>query len=201
MKMRTLLLGHHDEHAIARISEALDRMDHKNRLFTVESATAEDMETLWDLVKDQSVDADHFVPPGTEPLAEVVHHGKNSLPAFTHFQKRFCRAESGAEDVAGYNHQTWQWAVGPGYFVAHSTADDKDAPSDFAVDYTKIPTKKPEGWPDIQDNDGGLRSAVYGRMKDYMRRVSGHVAIGKAYRDGKFRGQYFMLCREDPAEG
>jgi hypothetical protein len=170
MKLRTLLLGHHDEHAVARISEALDRMDHKNRLFTVESASAEDMETLWDLMKDQSVDADHFVPSGTDPLKEVIHHGKNSLPAFTHFQKRFFR-------------------------------DEKDAPSDFAVDYTRLPVKKPDGWPDIQDNDGGLRSPVYGRMKDYMRRVSGHVAIGKAYRDGKFRGQYFMLCREDPAEG
>lgn len=197
MKLRTLLLGHHDEHSIGRISEALDRMDHANRAFTVLSATKEDLETLWDLMKDQSVDADHFVPSGTEPLKEVVHHGKNSLPAFTHFQKRFCRAEADG-DVIGYNHQTWQWLVGPGYFVAHSEGEAKDPPSDFAIDYTVVPKAKPDSWPAIQDNEGGLRAITYGRMKDYMRRVSSHVAIGKAYIDGKFRGQYFILCREDP---
>lgn len=199
MKLRTLLLGHHDEHAVARISEALDRMDHPNRLFTVQHATKEDMEILWDLVKGQSVDLDHFVP-GSEPLEEVIHHGKNSLAAFTHFQKRFARAASEEQGVIGYNHQPWDWVVGPGYFVAHSTADEKDAPSDFAIDYTRVPKEKPEGWPDIQDNEGGLRAVTYGRMKDYMRRVSAHVSIGKAYREGKFRGQYFILCREDRAE-
>lgn len=197
MKLRTLLLGHHDEHAIARLSAALDAMDHRNRAYTVLSATKADLETLWELVKDQPVDCDHFVPSGTEPLKEVIHHGKNSLPAFTHFQKRFCRTgENG--DVSGYNHQPWSWLVGPGYFVAHSTAEEKDAPSDFAIDYTIVPKEKPEAWPPIQDNDGGLRAVTYGRMKDYMRKVSSHVAIGKAYLEGKFRGQYFILCREDP---
>lgn len=198
MKLRTLLLGHHDDHSIPRIGEALDRMDAKSRLYTTLSATKEDMETLWELVKDQSVDADHFVPSGTEPLKEVIHHGKNSLPAFTHFQKRFCRADDDSGDVYGYNHGSTEWATGPGYFVAHPAQDEKEPPSDYLIDYTRIPTKKAEGWPEIRGNDGLIGGLVYGRMKDYMRKVSTHVSIGKAYKQGKEVGAYFMLCRQDP---
>lgn len=197
MKFRTLLLGHHDEHAIQRIGDAFDRMDHESRVYTVRTATKQEMATLWDLVKDQPVEPDHFVPSGTDPLREIIHHGKNSLPAFTHFQKRFCLADDDSGDIWGYNHQDLQWLVGPGYFIAHSAKEEKAPPSEYVIDYTRIPQKKPESWPPIKDNDGGLRSMVYGRMKDYMRRVSSHVSIGKAHRDGDFLGQYFMLCRED----
>jgi hypothetical protein len=199
--MRTLLLGHLDDRAVARLGEALDSMDHPNRLFTVMSASKSDMKKIWDLTKDQSVGLDHFVPSGTEPMKEVIHHGKNTLPVFTHFQKRFCLPEAGTEELYGYNENpdAMVWLIGPGYFVAHSTQDEKDAPSDFAVDYYRIPPKKPETWPDIRDNDGGFRKVVYGRMKDYMRRVSSHVSIGHAFREGESLGQYFMLCREDPS--
>src|SRR5512147_1854070 len=37
------------------------------------------------------VTVDQLVPPDHPPLREVIYHGKNSLPAFTLFQKRFCR--------------------------------------------------------------------------------------------------------------
>jgi hypothetical protein len=200
VKLRTLLLGHHDERAVARISEALDRMDHRNRLFTVLSAEKEDMQALWELMKDRPVDADHFVP-GSEPLKEVIHHGKNSLVAFTRFQKRFCRADDDSGDIYGYNHnEPWLMAVtGPGYFVAHSTADEKEPPSSYVIDYTRLPVKKPESWPSVVDNAGLIRGLVYGRMKDYMRKVSDHVSIGKAYKQGDPVGAYFVLCREDPA--
>lgn len=198
MKFRTLLLGHHDEHAIARIAEALDRMNHESRLFTVRSATKQEMATLWELVKDNAVDAGHFVPSGVDPLVEVIHHGKNSLPAFTHFQKRFCRADDDSGELWGYNHQDLGWLIGPGYFAAHSTEDEKEPVSAYVIDYTRIPKKKPEAWPEIADNAGGVRSLVYGRMKDYMRKVSDHVSLGKAYKDGAEVGAYFLLCREDP---
>jgi hypothetical protein len=197
MKLRTLLLGHHDDHSIPRIGEALDRMDGKSRIQTTLSATKEDMATLWELVKDQPVDADHFAPSGTGAMKEVIHHGKNSLPAFTHFQKRFCRADDDSGDVYGYNHGSTEWLTGPGYFVAH-TAADQDPPSDYLIDYTRIPPKKPEGWPEIRSNEGGISALVYGRMKDYMRKVSTHVSIGKAYKEGKVVGAFFMLCRQDP---
>jgi len=198
MKLRTLLLGHHDEHSIARIGEALDRMNAKSRLDTVRSATKEDMVTLWELMKDQSVDAEHFVPSGTDALKEVIHHGKNSLPAFTHFQKRFCKADDETGDVYGYNHGSTEWITGPGYFVAHAAGDDKAPPSDYLIDYTRVPPQKANDWPPIRNNEGGIGALVYGRMKDYMRKVSTHVSIGKAYKEGKELGAYFMLCREDP---
>ncbi|GMV14342.1 MAG: hypothetical protein HS104_19430 [Polyangiaceae bacterium] len=198
MKLRTLLLGHHDDHSIPRIGEALDRMDPKSRLAATRSATKEDMATLWELMKNQAVDADFFVPSGTDPLKEVIHEGKNSLPAFTHFQKRFCRADDDSGDVYGYNHGSTEWLTGPGYFVAHAAKDETEPPSDYLIDYTRVPPKKADGWPEIRDNDGGIGALVYGRMKDYMRKVSTHVSIGKAYKRGKEVGAYFLLCRQEP---
>ncbi len=32
-----------------------------------------------------------MVPAAVPDFAQVRHHGKNTLPAFTHFEKRFCR--------------------------------------------------------------------------------------------------------------
>lgn len=198
MRLYTLLLGHHDDHSIPRIGSALDRMDARSRLFTVHSATREDMVTLWELMKGEAVDADFFVPSGVEPLKEVIHHGKNSLPAFTHFQKRFCRPDDESGDIYGYNHGSTEGLTGPGYFVAHGTEGEKDPPSTWVIDYTRIPPKKVATWPEIASNEGGVGALVYGRMKDYMRKVSTHVSIGKAYKEGKELGAYFMLCREDP---
>ena len=41
---------------------------------------------------------EHFVPADAAPLAEVIHAGRNSLPAFRIFEKRCCRP---AGDAAG----------------------------------------------------------------------------------------------------
>ena len=82
--------------------------------------------------------------------------------------------------------------------MSHGTSDEKDPPSSYVIDYTRIPPKKVEAWPEIRGNEGGSGALVYGRMKDYMRKVSNHVSIGKAYKDGKEVGAYFMLCRQDP---
>ena len=50
------------------------------------------MATLWDALKGfRPVTLDDFVPPAVPPLATIVHHGTNSLPVASHFQKRFCR--------------------------------------------------------------------------------------------------------------
>ncbi len=205
MKFRTLLLGHHDEHALARIGDALDAMDPESRVYTVRSATKEDMETLWELVKDQTLDADFFVPAGTDPLKQVIHFGKNSLPAFTHFQKRFCRPSESkeADDLWGYNHNgssTLAAITGPGYYVAHGTSKEKQPPGAYVIDYTRLPEKKPDEWPEIRVNESGASRFIYAGMKDYMRRVSSHVSIGRAYKKGKATNNWFMLCREEPAD-
>jgi hypothetical protein len=200
VKFRTLLLGHHDEHAVARISSSLDEMDAASRLWTVLSIKPAEQRTLWELFKDQAPDADFFVPSGLDPLVEVIHHGKNTLPTHNFFQKRFCRADDDSGDLYGYNHQSWSGITGPGYFVAHSSEDEKDAPSAYVIDYTRIPPKKADSWPKILPNEAKLGRFVYAGMKDYMRKVSEHVSIGRAHKGGKAMNAWFILCREDPAE-
>jgi hypothetical protein len=197
VRFRTLLLGHHDERAIDRIGEALDRMTHAARLWTVLSIEPSEQRTLWELLKDRQCDTAHFVPAGVEPVVEVIHHGKNTLPAHNFFQKRFCRADDGSSDLHGYNHQSLSWLVGPGYFVAHDTAGESDPPAAYVIDYTRLPAKKPDAWPPIVPNERRLSRFVYAGMKDYMRRVSSHVSIGRAHRHGKPMNAWFVLCRED----
>ncbi len=200
MKFRTLLLPHHDDHCVERITSTLDRMDPKSRLWTVQSIEPEEQAVLWDLFKEAPADADHFVPSGTDPLKPVIHHGKNTLPVKSFFQKRFCRADDDSSDLWGYNHQSLAWLTGPGYFVAHAAEDAEQAPSSYLIDYTRVPAKKPADWPEIKANEGGVGSMVYGGMKDYMRKVSEHVSIGRAYRGGKATDNYFILCREEPGD-
>jgi hypothetical protein len=139
------------------------------------------------------VSIDEIVPPDLPPLREVIYHGKNSLPAFTHFQKRFCRPtpEAGAPGLWGYNHTNIGWLVGPGYFVCHPV----DGPG-AAIDYRQVPPVHPPAWPEIKPNDRGASYFVYRDMVDYLRRVSRHVLIGSASRHGKELGNYFLLCRD-----
>jgi hypothetical protein len=201
VNFRTLLMGHFDDHARARLPEALDRMTHAARLYTCMSIEPEYQRKLWELMEpNDAPTTEHFVPSGVDPLKPVIHHGKNTLPAHNFFQKRFCRADDGSEDLYGYNHQSLSAVTGPGYYVAHvvDTATDKDAPSAYVINYTRLPPKKAEGWPEIIPNEAKLGRFVYAGMKDYMRVVSSHVSIGRAYKKGQAMDAWFLLCREDP---
>jgi hypothetical protein len=137
-----------------------------------------------------------LVPAATEDLVPVRHHGRNTLPAFTIFEKRFCRPRGQDREkpgeLWGYNHQSTAWITGPGYFVA---SEDPDRP-EVLIDYTRVPTGRAEGWPEIRPNDRGLARFVYGFMVDRLRRVSEHVTIGSAARHGRELGSWFALCRE-----
>lgn len=200
MKFRTLLLGHDDDHKKARISEALDRMDSKSRIWTAMSIEPSEQRRLWEMFADEAADASVFVPSGSEPLVEFIHHGRNTLPAFKFFQKRFCLADDESGELWGYNHGETAWATGPGYYVAHTTEDEKDPAGAYVIDYTRLPKNKPKSWPEIVDNKARLGRFVYFGMKDYMRKVSEHVSIGRAYKKGKPMDAWFVLCREDPPE-
>ena len=177
-------------------------MDAQNRLWTMLSIEPKEQAVLWKLVADRpALSAEHFVPSGTEPLKQVIHHGKNSLPMHRYFQKRFALASDDSGELWGYNHQTMAWATGPGYFVAHPPPQE-DAPAQYVIDYTRIPPNKPQAWPDIIPNEARLGRFVYSGMKDYMRAVSEHVSIGRAYKRGKPMNAWFVLCRDDaPVEG
>jgi hypothetical protein len=118
------------------------------------------------------------------------------MPTFNRFQKRLARVEQGGR-VIGYNHQLWSLVTGPGYFVLKPPSGSADVPSEPYFDYTEPPGYEPTGWPRYRPNEWGLSLIVFARMKDYLRRVAKGVVVGKAFRNGAPRGQYFVLARAD----
>jgi hypothetical protein len=130
-------------------------------------------------------------------LEEVRHLGFHKLPAFRIFEKRFCRPvgqdPASPTALAGYNFQTMSPVTGPGYFLA---AEDPDRP-EILVDYRRLPEATPPNWPPVRSNERGLARFVYGFMVDRLRRVSEHVTIGSAARNGRELGSYFALTRAD----
>jgi hypothetical protein len=146
---------------------------------------------LWDAVADAlPVTLGDLVPVDSPPLDQIVYEGKNSLPAFTLFQKRFCRPRRGGDELWGYNHASLAWLIGPGYFVVHD-----DGAQGAAIDYRLVPPEHPPSWPAVRPNDRGASRFVYGNMVDYLRRVARGVFIGSAYRGGKPIDSYFVLSR------
>jgi hypothetical protein len=138
-----------------------------------------------------------LVAPSRRDLEEVRHLGRNTLPAFRIFEKRFCRLAGASADspemLAGYNFQTMSPITGPGYFLARED-EERD---EILVDYGRLPTSRPDDWPEIRSNERGLSRFVYGFMVDTLRRVSEHVTIGSAARKGRDMGSYFVLSRAD----
>jgi hypothetical protein len=120
----------------------------------------------------------------------VIHHGKNSLPAFTHFQKRMIFTGS---RIQGYNEQTFRWFTGPGHFLVRPS---DHVEGELWLDYTWEPDHAPHHFPGIKSNMAGTSRLVYGGMIDVLRKVSDHVTIGAAIRGGKPSGDYFGLCRD-----
>ena len=188
---------------LKRLQEVLDGLGHVGRVDTIRGWGKDVQSRLYEAAKGfKPLTLDDFVPPSVDPLVEVIHHGKNTLPAFTHFQKRFCKpkVEAGAEPAAelwGYNHQTMAPVTGPGYYVTHLPEGRGDADGEVDIDYRKIPPSKPETWPEILPNTAKLGSLVYAGMVDIMRGLSSHVTIGRAMKGGKYMDAWFVLCRED----
>ena len=54
----------------------------------------------------------------------------------------------------------------------------------------------PMGWPEIVPNSVGLQRFIFHRCRDYLRKVSEHVSIGKAYKDERTVMGYFVLVRQ-----
>jgi len=194
MEIRNLISPNLD---LPRLSKVLDELGHSGRLWSIHHWTRGDMATLWEATKGMHpLTLDDFVPPSIEPLVEVIHHGKNSLPAYSFFQKRFCRPKDPEtkDMLVGFNHQFWEAVTGPGYFVAHPSAD----PGDVDIDYTMLPKERPEAWPPIKPNSAGLGRLVYYGMVDVMHGISSHVSIGRARKKDGWLDAWFVLVREDP---
>lgn len=183
-----------DDVSPAEIAALLDPLSHADRIDALGSLQGPRFQRKLYAIGGKSlrVTIDDIVPPDAPPLREVIFHGKNSLPVFTHFQKRFCRPpkERQREELWGYNHTNIGWLVGPGYFVCH------DDPIGAAIDYRQVPPQGAPGWPPVQPNARGISHLVYKNMIDYLRRVSAHAFIGSATKNGKDMDSYFLLCRE-----
>src|SRR5205085_4958369 len=106
--------------------------------------------------KAEPLKVDDMVPAGTPAMKTVRHYGRNSLPLFTRFEKRFCRPGAGDGKLFGYNHQTMAWITGPGCYVAYEGPG-----GEVLVDYRELPDQVPEGWPKVKPNDKGLGKLVW----------------------------------------
>lgn len=180
------------------IARTLDDMTHAERVRAIRAAGRAEQRRLYDAVAGfRALALTDVVPARVAEMTEVRHHGKNTLPAFTHFEKRFCRpagADPNAPSVLwGYNEGSMRWLTGPGYFVLRPDAER----GELLVDYYQVPPQRPAAWPEIRPNDRGLAQFVYGFMIDTLRGVSQHVTVGSAARKGKDLGSWFLLCRED----
>jgi hypothetical protein len=179
------------------VAHILDGLGHEGRVHTIGTWSKEQQEKIYEAAKGfLPLDLDFLVPSSIGPLVEVIHDGHNTLPLFSHFQKRFVKLEGDAFPIGGYNHQSMQRFSGPGYFGV--TKGEGDHEGELVIDYTKIPKEKPASWPEIQANDGFISGIVNGGMIDYLRGISTHVSIGVAFKNGRHRHQWFALVRRDP---
>ncbi len=183
-----------EEMPIDEIEEALDALNPRERVEQSRSLGPKDQRALWELCEGRSATLEQIVPK--DRVNQTVRHlGRNTLPAFKIFEKRFIRPQSNPELLWGYNEGPTRKLVGPGYFVCK--VSDQPEIGEVVVDYEVLPEEAPEGWPVIKPNEAGISRLVYAYMQDYLRRVSDHITIGRAYRKGKESPNYFTLCRWD----
>ena len=171
------------------IEAYLDGLAPAARLEEVLAVTGRGVRRLYEAVEGGAPPSlEELVPTGTEGV--LIYEGRNSLAAFSRFQKRFVR-KGGL--VLGYNHQSMSFVTGPGYFVVHPPSGSGEHGKELDFDYTTPPPSEPAGWPAYKPNEHGLSRFVYGHMHDYVRRVARGVVVGKAYRHGKEQDAYFSL--------
>lgn len=179
------------------LDKALDATDAITRLAFVHSLKQKAQRRLFDAAKGRAVTIAEIVPSQESSLKEVIHEGQNTLPAFNHFQKRFCtpteaHARQDKSVLWGYNHLDVGTFTGPGYFVAYDDAQT----GEVVIDYRELPPEKPTQWPEIISNKRKLGRFIYAGMVDRLRRVSSHVTIGRAYKN-KPMNAWFALVRQD----
>jgi hypothetical protein len=183
-----------DRASAAELASHLDALSPDERVEQVVAVKGRRLAKLWEIVDGATpITLEEMVPPSEQGTR--IYEGRNSLPAFTRFQKRMTRLSSG--QVIGYNHQVAAPVTGPGYFVVKAPEAAGDHPGELYFDYsefdTAAPSEEPEGWPPFKPNEAGLSSLVYAHMKDYCRRVARGVLIGKAYKNEVSQNAWFTL--------
>lgn len=197
MDLSSIILPSVDRKELARV---LDEVGEEARIKAVAELGRTELAQLFEAaIENAPVTLDDYVPAGMAPMTEVIHEGKNSLALFTRFQKRFCRPthETNSPELWGYNEQAMRLFTGPGYFVASRPAEPLALAGGVVIDYRRVPTDHPEGWPAILPNTARLSRFIYNGMVDVMRRVSDHVTIGRAMRGRQPMDAWFVLVRRD----
>ncbi len=178
------------------VEDFLDSLDPATRIAEIRTLGRLQQARLFESADGhRSISIDDIVAADRPAMSEVVHHGKNSLPAFSHFAKVFVRPDEPSPELWGYNRtgSFVETVVGPGYFVAEPAANT----GEVRVDYLRLPPRKPDHWPEILPNSARLSLWVYSETQDILRGVSKHVVVGRAFKRGKPLPAWFMLCRED----
>jgi hypothetical protein len=188
---------------IADIATLLDALDAPARWAEVNRLGRAQQRALFGKADPGGLDLDDLVAGAAAGVA-VIHDGLNTLPVpppLRRFSKRFCRPGAGVTDhLYGYNDGPTRRLIGPGYFLARlAGADDPNRHlGSVMVDYSRVPSGPvASGWPRVVPNTTGLQRFVYHRTSDYLRRVSQHVSVGAAVKDGKPLDHYFILCRHN----
>ncbi len=179
------------------VGRALDSMSHAERVQAVRAVGRSEQRRLYEAVAGfRALAMTDVVSAAAPAMTMVRHYGKNTLPAFSHFEKRFARPADAdpqrPDRLWGYNFSPMGWLVGPGYFVLRPDAER----AELLVDYNQLPSAHPADWPEIRPNERGVSRFVYGFMIDTLRGVSQHVTVGSAARKGRDLGSWFLLCRE-----
>lgn len=173
----------------ALVAAFLDGLDRAGRVAAVQSLPGSALKLLWNACADAApLTMDEFVPPSLPEGEMLTYAGKNNLPAFSLFEKRFTR-QGGA--VIGYNHSAPSPLIGPGYF----TVSPSDRPRELLFDYDRVPAAAPAGWPAVKRNDRGLSWVVFRHLHDFCRRAGEGVVIGEGTRRGKPMNAFFVLAR------
>ena len=197
-KARALLAQ--DPLDIDALAAQLDSMNEARTLAFVRAVKGRDQARLWAASEGRPTQLADLVPEGVPEGVEVIHVGRNSLPLFSAFEKRFARVPGEPDKLHGYNEGAARKLIGPGYFVA---AEDGER-GEVGVNYYEVPAGEahlPNHWPKVKPNESGFQRFVFAKMVDYLRRVADGVFIGRAVRKGRVTDNYFLLCRTTPLTG
>ena len=180
------------------LAELLDRLAEPERVEAAHSLGRADQRALWRMTEGfRPVTLVDIVPPSASAMQPVRHFGRNSMPMLTRFEKVFFRAAgqdaAAPSELGGVNVHVTRPLSGPGYFMV---VEDR-ARGEVCIDYTRVPAEVPASWPKVTTNERGFPWLFYGDMVDTLRRVSEHVTIGSAAKNGRDMGAYFVLCRQE----
>ncbi|HVY46577.1 MAG TPA: hypothetical protein VHB21_11900 [Minicystis sp.] len=174
----------------------LDALPPDERVAEVVAVKGRGLARLWELVEGAAPLSVDEILPASE-TGTRIYEGRNSLAAFSRFQKRMTRLPDG--QVVGYNHQSMSFLTGPGYFLVKPPPEAGPHAGELYFDYTEPPPSigpgrgEPAGWPTFKPNEAGLSRLVYARMKDYCRRIARGVLIGMAFKDDVSQNAWFTL--------